>query len=67
MANPQSLADWQAADLLAQAAQDICSDAIRAGRSPTNEEHEEAERLRAIASGKLRAMVTDLKSANPLR
>jgi hypothetical protein len=37
------------------------------GRSPTDEELDEAERLRAIASGKLRGMVTDLKSANPLR
>lgn len=67
MANPQLLADWQAADLLAQAAQDICSNAIRAGRSPTNEELEEAERLRAIASGKLRDMVAGLKATTPLR
>ena len=66
MAHPQLLADWQAAEQLAEAAQAVCSEAIKTGGVPTTAQLEEAARLRSIASSKLQAMVTDLKPATRL-
>jgi predicted RNA-binding Zn ribbon-like protein len=67
MANSQSLICWQEAEAAAEAAHAAVSDAIRAGRRPSQEQLDDVIALRSIASQRLKEMVADMKAQTSLQ
>jgi hypothetical protein len=62
MPSSQAFLDWQAAEALAAAATAAYHQTVDAGRTPTDNEVAQLEKLRSDARAKLRLMVEDMKS-----